>query len=107
MIKLVVIAYDLTGAIDVGVQFAKKGIRTYVSPELNVLKGSIPDNIEVLVLNTESRHISSSEAAIKTGQALKVGKNFNAEYIYKKVDSTLRGNIGAELEAILEGIHQE
>jgi uncharacterized protein YgbK (DUF1537 family) len=103
MIKLLVIADDLTGAIETGTQFAKKGIRTYVSPEPVINDNTVPGDIEVLVLNTESRHISPNEAAEKVKQALKIGRKYKVPFIYKKVDSTLRGNIGVELESVLSG----
>lgn len=35
MIKLVIIADDLTGALDTGVQFSKKNISTIVTADLN------------------------------------------------------------------------
>jgi uncharacterized protein YgbK (DUF1537 family) len=54
---------------------------------------------EALVINTESRHVEASEAASRVRTAVMIGREWGAEFFYKKVDSTLRGNVGSELEA--------
>jgi uncharacterized protein YgbK (DUF1537 family) len=55
-------------------------------------------NIQVAVFDTETRHRAPAEAyTIVKG----ITQQCNPELIYKKTDSTLRGNIGAELRAIL------
>ncbi|MCL2832550.1 MAG: four-carbon acid sugar kinase family protein [Treponema sp.] len=102
--RLLVLADDLTGALDTGVQFAKKSISTGVFPcaeEINAVNQNTgsPD-FSVTVINTDSRHISpeASRKIIKT--AVNADNNFT--YFYKKTDSCLRGNIGAELEALME-----
>lgn len=109
MIKLLVIADDLTGAIDAGVHFAERGIVTGVIPvfasELQMEKMDEP--VEVLVINTESRHISAGEAAGRVASAGQFGLNHGVRFFYKKTDSTLRGNIGAELEALMNVVRQD
>lgn len=96
MTKLLVLADDLTGALDTGIQFAKIGIDTVVSisPEdLNI-------DTDVLVVDTESRHIPPEVAYERAKKVLST----KADYIYKKTDSTLRGNIGVEFKAIVDVI---
>ena len=97
--RLLILADDLSGALDSGVQFAKKGIRTRVllAPET---PAPLKDNVSVLVINTNSRHASPAAAANLVKAALKAHKD--SLYFYKKTDSCLRGNIGAELEAFME-----
>lgn len=100
MILLLVIADDFTGALDTGVQFAAHGIRTrvVVDPDVDL----ISHDAEVLVVDTETRHLPADKAYeivySLTSRAQKAG----VTYIYKKTDSALRGNIGAELAAVLE-----
>src|SRR5699024_11769407 len=55
---------------------------------------------DVLVINTDSRSLMIENAQKRI---FAIGEHLNLEQkqIYKKVDSTLRGNIGAELEACL------
>jgi D-threonate/D-erythronate kinase len=103
MASLMIIADDLTGAIDAGVHFAEKGLYTTVVPEFNPEKLQEHDfsAMEVLVINTESRHIAPDEAAGRVTLAARLAQESGIGQIYKKTDSTLRGNIGAELEALL------
>ncbi|MFB8506379.1 four-carbon acid sugar kinase family protein [Enterococcus durans] len=106
MLKLLVIADDFTGALDTGVQFSKQGIQTLVSTETVVQYDALPQEIEVLVLNTESRHLTFEQAYEKTKKILEDAKVSQIPFIYKKVDSALRGNISAELKAILDTSEQ-
>lgn len=102
MLKLLVIADDFTGALDTGVQFSRQGIQTLVSTETVVQYDTLPQEIEVLVLNTESRHLTFKQAYEKTKTILEEAKVAQVPFIYKKVDSALRGNISAEIKAILD-----
>ncbi len=100
-IRLGVIADDLTGAHDTGVQFARKGARTIVPLEWHDL-ASLERGADVLVLCTDSRALPKEVAAQRARVAAQALRKTRAEAIYKKIDSTFRGNIGAELDAILE-----
>lgn len=95
--KIAVIADDLTGANDTGVQFARTG-RQVVVP---LGDADAPPDTDVMVLNTDSRHLAPADAAARvqymTGRALAWG----ADVLFKKLDSTMRGNPGAELAAML------
>ncbi|MDT2836468.1 four-carbon acid sugar kinase family protein [Enterococcus durans] len=102
MLKLLVIADDFTGALDTGVQFSRRGVQTLVSTETVVQYDALPQEIEVLVLNTESRHLTFEQAYAKTKKILEDAKVVQIPFIYKKVDSALRGNISAEIKAILD-----
>jgi len=96
-----VIADDLTGANDTGVQFTKKGYNTRVSIFNKQSTIIIPDNLDVFVVDTETRELKIKIAREKLKNILKklnINKN---DMIYKKVDSTLRGNVGAEIEEIM------
>lgn len=104
MVKLLIIADDFTGALDTGVQFAKKGIRTYVKIVDNCrLEGDLweDNDCQVLVLDIESRHASPDTAMERVSYAANLAYSNGVEYIYKKTDSTLRGNVGSELTALL------
>ncbi|MEQ4530292.1 MAG: four-carbon acid sugar kinase family protein [Mixta sp.] len=95
--KVVVIADDFTGANDTGVQLAKKGTHT----EVMLFAQQKPSRrADVLVINTESRAREAGEAAQAVTQALAPWRQTDL-LIYKKIDSTLRGNVGAEIEAAL------
>ena len=99
--KLLVIADDLTGALDTGVQFAKAGIIPRVITD--VRKG-LPRSAEtqVFVLNTETRHLSAADAYQRVFDIVTSALSAGFDHIYKKTDSALRGNIGSELSALME-----
>ena len=101
MPKLLVIADDLTGANDVGAQFAKQGIPVLVMPDISTAAIGCTDGPEVLAVSTESRHLDSAGAAERVREAVRIGTAAGVDCFYKKTDSTMRGNIGCELEALL------
>ena len=101
MLKLLVIADDLTGANDTGVQFAKKGIPIFVITGTTGEPQTLPRNYQVVVVNTESRHLGPDEAARRVRRVVEQGRGASVTHFYKKTDSSLRGNIGSELEALM------
>ena len=103
MIKLLVAADDFTGALDTGVQFAKQGIRTWVTTNVDVDFVSIDEDIDVLVVDTETRHKTPDEAYKIVSNLIKEATDFGIGHIYKKTDSVLRGNIGSELLGAMDG----
>lgn len=107
MLKLLVIADDFTGALDTGVQFSSQGIPTLVSTEVEVDYLKVAEDIQVLVLNSESRHLNFEKAYEKIQKILVEANAAGIPYLYKKVDSALRGNISAEIKAILDTCEQE
>jgi uncharacterized protein YgbK (DUF1537 family) len=109
--KLLILADDLTGALDTGVQFARAGHFTVVYLKTGEAGGSrrdVPSALNageagdeaVLVLNTDSRHIHAAAAGDRILALETLIKE--TPYVYKKTDSTLRGHIGAELEALMK-----
>lgn len=99
--KLAIIADDFTGANDTGVQFAKKGLQTIVT---TVTEG-IPEDLiehEVLVVDTESRFDTKETAYGKVHRVTRELLNLAEPLLYKKIDSTFRGNIGAEVAGCLD-----
>ncbi|EOH97560.1 four-carbon acid sugar kinase family protein [Enterococcus pallens] len=102
MLKLLVIADDFTGALDTGVQFSNQGVHTLVSTEIDLNKIELEESVAVLVLNTESRYLPFEEAYQQMSEIIVSAQRKGIPYIYKKVDSALRGNISAEVKAILD-----
>jgi len=92
--KIVLIADDLTGSLDTGLQFRKKGLTTLVP-----LDWSRPlPRAQALVLNTHSRNLPGDVAYRKV---FRICRRLKAGGIYNKIDSTMRGNVGKEVLAIL------
>jgi D-threonate/D-erythronate kinase len=99
MEKIILIADDLTGACDSGVQFTQKGMNAAVFFEESNLNGIDSD---VLIFDTDSRALSQQESYKEVERVAASLKNEVFEFIYKKIDSTLRGNIGSELDALMD-----
>ena len=97
--KMIVIADDFTGANDTGVQLAKKGART----EVMLNEQLSPRRTDVLVINTESRALTPEQAGEKVKEAAApwFDGQQDTPVIYKKIDSTFRGNVGAEVAAAM------
>ncbi len=93
--KFVIIADDLTGSLDTGLQFRKRGLSTLVPLNWSRCRAGA----EALVLNTTSRNLPGDAAYRKVRQ---ICRRLGDSAIYKKIDSTMRGNIGREALAILE-----
>ncbi|OUO79675.1 hypothetical protein B5F53_06905 [Blautia sp. An249] len=100
--KILMIADDFTGASDAGVQMTKNGIDAHI-----VFDPSDVEPGKSYVIDSESRNISAEEAYQKVKDILQNVKKYSFEHYYKKIDSTLRGNIGSELKAELEEIHPD
>ncbi len=95
--KLLMLADDFTGAGDAGVQMTKNGIEAHIifdTDEINPEKS--------YVIDTESRNIPAEEAYTKVKSILQSMNPYPYEYYYKKIDSTLRGNLKAEMTAAKE-----
>ena len=111
MVRLFIIADDFTGALDTGVQLAAAGARARVvtDPAADLARlaaDAFGEGTEVLVLDTESRHLPAQEAFARVQSAARQAAALGVPYIYKKTDSALRGNVGAELAGLLDGSGQ-
>ncbi|GAA3721948.1 uncharacterized protein YgbK (DUF1537 family) [Spinactinospora alkalitolerans] len=93
---IALIADDLTGAGDTAVQFLRAGWST----ELR-LAGGADVSADVLAVSTDSRALPAEEAARVVAEQTAALRAAGARHLYKKVDSTLRGPIRAEIDAAL------
>jgi uncharacterized protein YgbK (DUF1537 family) len=95
--RVAIIADDLTGAADTGVQLARAGYRTAVA----FCDAPIPpaEDLDAVALDTDSRAMPAGFAAKRVVEAAHAVRG--APIVYKKLDSTLRGPIAAELSAAL------
>jgi len=105
--RIVVIADDLTGAADCAASSAAAGYRAIVllhSPEDQESEAGWPDS-DILSIDTNSRCLSAEQGSELTTRLIHLCDSHNAdcpEYVlFKKIDSTLRGNVADELAALL------
>jgi D-threonate/D-erythronate kinase len=98
-----VIADDLTGACDAGVQFAHAGLRSIV--ELSSVEDApnpiAPPDADVRILNSRSRHQTPDAAAEEVKRLTRRAAPDARAICFKKVDSTLRGNGVSESRAMM------
>lgn len=95
MPRALVVADDLTGATDTAHAFAKRRYETAVQldPE------GEPPETTVLAVTTESRYADPETAANRVRRTI---ETTDAPIVYKKVDSTLRGNVLVEIRAAMD-----
>jgi uncharacterized protein YgbK (DUF1537 family) len=96
------IADDLTGACDAAVAFAQHGFRTAVLPTgFSDRPAACLAGFELTVLATFSRNDPPELARAKVEAACRALAGGEIRLIYKKIDSTLKGNLAAEIDAVL------
>jgi len=91
------LADDLTGACDAAVQFAQRGFRSIVSLKQSRTNGEY----DLVARTSHSRNDRPDVARSKIETVCSLFVQDCRPIIYKKVDSTLRGNLGAEIKATL------
>ena len=102
-----IIADDLTGANDTALQFHLKGCNTQILLDIEY-KEAKTSYTQAWAIAVDSRNLDPNLAFKKTTIATKnLKNNFNVEYFYKKIDSTLRGNIAQEVMAMLEVLNAD
>lgn len=102
-----IIADDLTGANDTALQFKLNGADTNIllNTETEPKSASVQQS---WAISTESRNVEPAEAFEKVKKATKyfVDK-INPDFFYKKIDSTVRGNIAVEILSMLEVLEMD
>ena len=102
MFRILILADDLSGAADCGVACVSNGLKTIVA-----LDDSAGDrDAEVLALDADTRCIDADSAATKVRRLVRKYASGQNLLLYKKIDSTLRGNVAEELAAALEAVRE-
>lgn len=96
---LAILADDLTGACDAAAPFARRGLATMVVLDPAYLGPA--DRPAVLAVDADTRRLSRRLAGARTELAARTLRAGGATLLYKKIDSTLRGHVAAELAATL------
>lgn len=103
MTRLAIIADDLSSATDCGAQVVRSGLSVVVPLGGYSLPGQA-HTTQVISIDTDSRSLSAEHAYNKVKAATQQLVAEGWTDFYKSVDSTLRGNLGAEIEAVLDVI---
>ncbi|MDO8884473.1 four-carbon acid sugar kinase family protein [Pseudotabrizicola sp.] len=94
-----IIADDLTGALDSAVPFAMRGWKTIAVTSVAAISQALNAGAEVISVSLDSREIPQAEAAVRMHQAALALSGFPV--VLKKIDSRLKGNVAAEVAALL------
>ena len=103
MPQCLIIADDLTGANATGVLLHKAGYSAHTVLELDGAK-DIQNECDCLLYPTNSRSRTSEEAYRRVYEATKKLKSDDTKVYAKRIDSTLRGNLGQETDAMLDAL---
>lgn len=93
--NMLIIADDLSGAADCAVGFASRGWRSLVMLDARPTQAQV----EVIAVDTDSRRLDATQAAQRSVAAFHALAR-PGQRLYKKIDSTLRGNWAAEVAAL-------
>ncbi|WP_110640715.1 four-carbon acid sugar kinase family protein [Salinicola sp. CPA57] len=94
--RLLILADDLTGTADSAIGCARAGLETTVALDAEDIVGT-----EAVAIDMDSRGRTPGEAADRHRKALAAWRGRH-HYLYKKVDSTLRGNVAAEIASLVD-----
>ncbi len=92
------LADDLSGALDAAAAFHHAGRRVRIAWTFEAWDAAAPD--EMVAFTTETRNAPPPEAARRVASVIAHGQRRGARLVYKKIDSTLRGAVAAELAAV-------
>ena len=102
--KIAVIADDLTGANEIAAIMVRKRKKCLVlnRPLAHSKMEKLWDRYDGLVFNLESRNLPPEKAYGNIRGFLSSSEEIRKRVIYKKIDSTLRGNVAKEIDAVLD-----
>jgi len=106
MTRLAIIADDLSSATDCGAQVVRSGLSVVV-PLGGYSLPTHPRATQVISVDTDSRNFPADRAYTKVKAASQQLVTEGWTDFYKSVDSTLRGNLGAEIEAVLDVVRPD
>lgn len=104
MLQCVVIADDLTGANATGVLLSKIGLKTYTVMNQERISLTALSFCDCVVYPTDSRGLPSDIAYNRVFNVARTLKSPDVRLYSKRIDSTLRGNLGSETDALLDAL---
>jgi 4-hydroxythreonine-4-phosphate dehydrogenase len=100
LLRILILADDLSGAADCGVACAEAGLKTLLA-----LKHTAENPAaDVLSLDADTRRMPADKAADEVERLIRKYAVNPELLLFKKIDSTLRGNVGRELTSALHAL---
>lgn len=103
----IVVADDLTGANATGALLKKMNYKTYTVMNSERLELSLFDGCDCVMYPTDSRGVSSPLAYNRVFNVTNLLKEDGVKVYAKRIDSTMRGNVGSETDGILDALGDE
>lgn len=106
MAQVLVVADDLTGANAAAAGFARSGLRAataHTARRVDVIAEMV-SRFDVVVASADCRHATPAVAAERVAAAVRAG--WPARLVCNRVDTTLRGNVGATTAALLSQVRE-
>ena len=100
--RVLIVADDLTGAMDSAGPFAALGVETWVVASPMHCDPASLKSARVVSVNTDTRHLPQVQAVARVHEIVRHLGVSGFDIIVKKIDSTLRGNVVAETLALLD-----
>lgn len=107
MCQCAIIADDLTGANTAGVLLTKAGFRILTIVQDDAISDFSLTCYDGVVVNAMSRGLSAEEAKITVERNTRILAAKGGRFFCKRVDSTIRGNLGAEVEGMLNVLGED
>lgn len=101
--KIGIVSDDLTGATTVGVLLARSGVETAAFFDVESLQ-EVNKDYQAMVLSSDSRPLPKEQAQSRVSAAIQLLKEKGATYFSKRIDTTMRGGIGYEIDAMLHNL---
>lgn len=102
------VADDLTGATTTGVLLARSKARTAVFfNEEAAVKAEGLDDLDAILISSNSRPLPADEAYEKVKSATIALKRMGVKYFSKRIDTTMRGGVGIEIDAMMDQVGED
>jgi len=98
--RIAVIADDLTGAAEIGGIGLSYGLKVEISRNVNAATTA-----DMLVINTDARSLNEADAVQVTKIVSEQLKALNPQFVYKKIDSVMRGHVLPEITVQCEAMN--
>lgn len=103
--KFGVVGDDITGCVDIGLMFQKGGYFCDIFMKNHPIDKR--EDIDVVIVDTDSRFINEKEAYQRVYQRTKELKTLGFNRFYKKTCSVFRGNVGIEFDAMMDALGED
>ncbi|WDR07156.1 four-carbon acid sugar kinase family protein [Devosia rhodophyticola] len=100
-LQVLLIADDLTGALDAGAPFSDLGFRTLMMPQWDALIDPTLEVPQIACVSTSTRELGKPAAVARVEEIARALRHLQPTLVFKKIDSRLKGSAAAESRALM------